>query len=74
METVAVIFKGIFMVMMPAFLLGNCTGGCIATKVHSTWCNEFGGDGVPLHHVDGYEEDARAKYERRLRQWERKHR
>lgn len=70
-EMIVGILKGIGLVMLPAFLLGNCTGGCIATKVHSTWCDEFSPDGTPLHHVEGHEEDARAKYERRLRRWER---
>ena len=58
--------------MMPAFLLGNCTGGCIATKVHTTFCNEWGGtDATPIHHVDGWEETARSKYDERYRRWER---
>ena len=58
MDAVLAVIKTVGAILLPVFLLGNCTGGCIATKIHSSYCDAFGYEGTgatPIHHVEGWE-------------------
>ena len=57
MDTLFSILGTIFKIFLPVFLLGNCTGACVASKAHSAYCNTFGPwDSIPIHEVEGWED------------------